>query len=442
VSDFSPVLKFACLSAAADVLLAKFSLKTVVKEFPKAFGTNPGEAICISWDKKDERVAEILDDLRTPPKFDQRSLFDELKSNNVILEKQVESAYVEIKYSELVDLYWEKYSKLPKKREGALLLNQMDLFAIALYTSDRGKGRYRARILNNDQSIYSVVNRIFLLFEGDNDSKGKGLELYHKWRIFSKHLYQGIRHLPGYHGDLYRGVKTFQELTVGKTFKTSQFLSTSKDPMVAKGFAGNDGILLQIVESGQIGADLAEYSFFEIEREVLFNPFHFFEVLEIKNEGSRKTITLRFQSRPNQESAKAQLFYECQLGNTGYFYGYDYDLKLLHAMNFLGQTLLYVGAFHGHIEIVNFLLNQPNANVDATNQDGSTAAHGAAVGNQIAILELLIRRSANLRIKNNDRKKAKDLNPAALNLAFENLRKNTKLFQWFGFYLKEMWSNF
>ncbi|CAF0849336.1 unnamed protein product [Brachionus calyciflorus] len=64
-----------------------------------------------------------------------------------------------------------------------------------------------------------------------------------------------------------------------------------------------------------------------------------------------------------------------------------------------GKTGLQASCYHGHLDIVNFLLNS-GAQIDKTDLDGDTALHYACFGNQPEVVETLIKNNASLNCLN------------------------------------------
>jgi len=61
-----------------------------------------------------------------------------------------------------------------------------------------------------------------------------------------------------------------------------------------------------------------------------------------------------------------------------------------------GNTPLHIAAMFGYVDIVNLLLKNDDANVDATAPDGNTPLHIAAMFRNVEIVDLLLKNGANV----------------------------------------------
>ena len=86
----------------------------------------------------------------------------------------------------------------------------------------------------------------------------------------------------GSHPKVYRGINNVQvKLAVGKTVVFKEFTSTTKSHSVARGFAGSSGVLFEI-SGWQTGADVAKFSPYPDEEEILLAPYQTFRVTAIQ----------------------------------------------------------------------------------------------------------------------------------------------------------------
>ena len=82
---------------------------------------------------------------------------------------------------------------------------------------------------------------------------------------------------------LYRGMKNVQiKLAVGTPILFKEFVSTSKSRKVAQGFASQSGVLFEIDGGDVTGADVAKFSPYPEEEEILLAPYQQFVVTAIK----------------------------------------------------------------------------------------------------------------------------------------------------------------
>ncbi len=69
-------------------------------------------------------------------------------------------------------------------------------------------------------------------------------------------------------------------------------------------------------------------------------------------------------------------------------------------------TPLHEAAFYGHAEIVDYLLNQDNIDIDKRNAQGRTALIRAVCKNHSDIIQLLVKSGADLNLMDNNRRTA------------------------------------
>lgn len=100
---------------------------------------------------------------------------------------------------------------------------------------------------------------------------------------------EGLRSLPDYKGETYRGTvldnSLIAKMKVGGTYSDKGFLSTSTDPKVADGFSGfNDAGKTQVLFTieGKHGKDISSASNFQNEKEILFNPSSKFRITSME----------------------------------------------------------------------------------------------------------------------------------------------------------------
>ena len=75
----------------------------------------------------------------------------------------------------------------------------------------------------------------------------------------------------------------------------------------------------------------------------------------------------------------------------------------------LGQTSLIIAAQAGHLDIVNMLLAYKGVAVDIQDHQGFSAVHRATWRNHVEVVQALIKKGANLTLKNIDGNTARDL---------------------------------
>ena len=100
---------------------------------------------------------------------------------------------------------------------------------------------------------------------------------------------EGLRSLPDYKGETYRGTALNDDIVakmkVGGTYSDKGFLSTSSNPNIADNFsssnsAGKTQVLFTI--QGKHGTDISSASKFGNEKEILFNPSSKFKITSME----------------------------------------------------------------------------------------------------------------------------------------------------------------
>jgi hypothetical protein len=100
---------------------------------------------------------------------------------------------------------------------------------------------------------------------------------------------EGLRSLPDYKGETYRGTALNDDIVakmkVGGTYSDKGFLSSSSNPNIADNFsssnsAGKTQVFFTI--NGKHGKDISSASEFENEKEILFNPSSKFKITSME----------------------------------------------------------------------------------------------------------------------------------------------------------------
>jgi len=84
----------------------------------------------------------------------------------------------------------------------------------------------------------------------------------------------------------------------------------------------------------------------------------------------------------------------------------------VNAQSMQGHTPLHMCAANGHVEVMQFLLNQKGCEPDIQTKLGNTAVHLAALNARVEACKLLINNGVDLKKKNKSGKTAADLCPA------------------------------
>jgi hypothetical protein len=84
----------------------------------------------------------------------------------------------------------------------------------------------------------------------------------------------------------------------------------------------------------------------------------------------------------------------------------------VNAQSMQGHTPLHMCAANGHVEVMQFLLNQKSCEPDIQTKLGNTAVHLAALNARVEACKLLINNGVDLKKKNKSGKTAADLCPA------------------------------
>jgi hypothetical protein len=101
---------------------------------------------------------------------------------------------------------------------------------------------------------------------------------------------EGLRSLPDYKGETYRGTSLdnslIAKMKVGGTYSDKGFLSTSSDPKIADAFnGGNAGVgktAVLFTIDGKHGKDISKASSYDDEKEILFNPNSKFKITSME----------------------------------------------------------------------------------------------------------------------------------------------------------------
>lgn len=108
---------------------------------------------------------------------------------------------------------------------------------------------------------------------------------------FAKEANDGLKALPNYSGETYRGTAlptdVVDKLKVGGTYSDKAFLSTSSSKEVAEGFSSrsipeNTQRVLFTIE-GKYGKDISKASEYKSEKEVLFSPSSKFKITSVED---------------------------------------------------------------------------------------------------------------------------------------------------------------
>ena len=144
-----------------------------------------------------------------------------------------------------------------------------ELFAISAYTYDFAEG-------NQAGNLY---------FELNLDLRKRELqqraEMMQTWGVLMHYFMSGMRKLPDYRGVVYRGypnkAQVLAEYLLGRPIQWGGFTSTATSLSIAKSFTDLvSGAIFKITILD--GRDLARFSFFPSEGEVLLSPSHRFTV--------------------------------------------------------------------------------------------------------------------------------------------------------------------
>lgn len=102
---------------------------------------------------------------------------------------------------------------------------------------------------------------------------------------------EGLRSLPDYKGETYRGTALSNEIVekmqVGGTYSDKGFLSTTSDKNIADTFSGSNAgtgkTQVFFTIDGKHGKDISSASKFGNEKEILFNPSSKFRITSMEN---------------------------------------------------------------------------------------------------------------------------------------------------------------
>lgn len=133
-------------------------------------------------------------------------------------------------------------------------------------------------------SMYKDINALLRGSKQFNDP-----EYTQKVQDVADKAAEGLRSLPDYKGETYRGTALNDDIVakmkVGGTYSDKGFLSTSSNPNIADNFkasnsAGKTQVLFTI--QGKHGKDISSASQYGSEKEILFNPSSKFKITSME----------------------------------------------------------------------------------------------------------------------------------------------------------------
>ena len=123
--------------------------------------------------------------------------------------------------------------------------------------------------LEHDAKLYYALNKALR-------NRKASVHPFKRWQEFLYFLMRALEKLPRFQGTVYRGISDDQatvrrEYTVGRPIQWAAFSSTTKDAAAAKRFVDKGvGVLFKLTVVG--GRDIAAYSYFPKENEILLSP--------------------------------------------------------------------------------------------------------------------------------------------------------------------------
>lgn len=147
-------------------------------------------------------------------------------------------------------------------------LDHNELAAVLAYTYDDYSGQ-------REGNLYFELNKDLRL------SDQRDREVVKKtWGVHVGYALRAFQKLPNFEGFVFRGFsnkeQVLQEYHHGRTIQWGAFTSTTQNKQVARGFAGEDGVILVI--DVLTGKDINSLSFVPAEDEILLSPNHRFTV--------------------------------------------------------------------------------------------------------------------------------------------------------------------
>lgn len=177
-----------------------------------------------------------------------------------------------------------KFANLPVK------LKDNYLVAIVAYTHD-----IQANNRNPEGNIYYELNKA--LRERGVDQRVRTMET---WGNYLHYLIMGLEKLPDFTGTCYRGYPdretVLSEYQLGRPIQWGAFASVTTSWEAAKSFINPEtGVIFKIAVTS--GRQIADYSFFPSEDEVLLTPAHRFTVASEPYEVDGYTVLYLIQQR-------------------------------------------------------------------------------------------------------------------------------------------------
>ena len=125
--------------------------------------------------------------------------------------------------------------------------------------------------LEHDAKLYYALNKALR-------NRKASVHPFKRWQGFLYFLMRALEKLPRFQGTVYRGgnagldqAAVRREYTVGRPIQWAAFSSTTKDAAAAKRFVDKGvGVLFKLTVVG--GRDIAAYSYFPKENEILLSP--------------------------------------------------------------------------------------------------------------------------------------------------------------------------
>jgi len=160
-----------------------------------------------------------------------------------------------------------------------LNLSDDELLAISLYTYDLKLNGKR------EDNFYYIFSNIL---------RKRNISDLENWKGFIYYFQSALSKLPNFTGSVYRGVpfspNVIQNYTLNRRIHWSAFSSASNDINIAKGFATEGGIILEIkILNGRV---LGDYSFYPTESEIVLSPNTTFIVSDIHDNAGYTQICL------------------------------------------------------------------------------------------------------------------------------------------------------
>jgi len=177
-----------------------------------------------------------------------------------------------------------KFSSLPVQ------LEDDSLVAIVAYTHDMHSSNRKP-----DGNVYFELNKA--LRERGADQRKRAMEV---WGNYAHYLIMGLGKLPDFAGTCYRGfpdkAMVLGEYQLGRPIQWGAFASVTTSWEAAKSFTDQqNGVIFKIAVTS--GRQIAKYSFFTDENEVLLTPSHRFTVASEPYELDGYTLVYLIQQR-------------------------------------------------------------------------------------------------------------------------------------------------